>query len=137
MSLRIRISAGGSVPIHRQIADQVCRAVVAGDLREGDQLPSVRALAEELVVNPNTVARVYGDLIRQGVLEARPGKGVFAARRRAVYTKAERLRRVAEPLDAFLSQAMIVGMEEEEMHEALDERLRRFGGREGGGNRNG
>lgn len=126
MSLRIAIAAGGSVPIHRQIADQVCRALAAGRLREGDQLPSVRALAEELVVNPNTVARAYADLVRDGVLEAQPGKGVFASRRRAVYTKAERLRRIAEPLDALVNQALIVGMRPAEIEEALSERLRRL-----------
>ena len=65
-----------------------------------EQMPSVRALAEQLVINPNTVARTYADLIREGVLEAQKGKGVFVARRRAVFTKAERLRR----LDAVLEE---------------------------------
>ena len=56
----------------------------------GDQLPSVRALAEELVVNPNTVARAYADLAREGLLESRAGRGVFITRKRKVYSRARR-----------------------------------------------
>ena len=100
MPLEILLTAGSAVPIYRQIADQICRAVASGRLVTGEQMPSVRALAEELVLNPNTIARTYAELIRDGVLEAQKGKGVFVARRRAVYTKAERLRRLDASLDA-------------------------------------
>lgn len=123
MAIEIRISTGSSVPIYRQLFDQFCRAVLTGALGEGDQVPSVRALAERLVVNPNTVARTYGELIREGVLEARKGKGVFVARRRLVYTKAERLRRVQEPLDAFVNRALVVGLTPGEIRGLLEEKL--------------
>ena len=74
----IRVSAGSdSGPIYRQIAEQIRRAVKDQSLRPSDRLPSVRALAQQLVINPNTVARAYGDLSREGVIEARPGRGVF------------------------------------------------------------
>src|SRR5437660_11385028 len=106
MPLTISITTGSTVPIYRQIADQICRSVATGRRVEGEQVPSVRALAEELVVNPNTVARTYADLIRDGVLEAQKGKGVFVARRRAVYTKAERLRRLDASLEAFVAEGI-------------------------------
>ena len=126
MSLGISISTGSAVPIYRQIVDQVCRAVATGKIEAGDQIPSVRALAEELVLNPNTVARAYADLIREGVLEAQKGKGVFVAERRVVYTKAERLRRLDASLEAFVNEGVRLGFVAEELREALERKLRQL-----------
>ena len=126
MPVEISIATGSAVPIYRQIADQFRRAVVTGRLVAVEQVHSVRALAEELVLNPNTVARTYADLIRDGVLEARKGKGVFVGRRRAVYTKAERLRRVQATLEAYVNEGIYLGFTPEELREALERELRRF-----------
>ena len=126
MPFEISITTGSAVPIYRQIVDQVCRAVATGQLVAGEQVPSVRALAEQLVINPNTVARTYADLIREGVLEAQKGKGVFVARRRAVYTKAERLRRLEATLDAFVNEGVRLGFTPEELRDALERKLREF-----------
>jgi GntR family transcriptional regulator len=124
MPLEISVATGGTTPIWRQIVDQICRAVATGGLVAGEQVPSVRALAEQLVLNPNTVARVYAELIREGVLEAQKGKGVFVARRRAVYTKAEKLRRLEAALDAYVNEGVYLGFSAEELHEALEKKLR-------------
>ena len=126
MPFEISITTGSTVPIYRQIVDQVCRAVATGQLVPGEQVPSVRALAEQLVINPNTVARTYADLIREGVLEAQKGKGVFVARRRAVYTRAERLRRLEATLDAFVNEGVRLGFTPEELRDALERKLRDF-----------
>lgn len=126
MPLEILLTAGSAVPIYRQIADQICRAVASGRLVTGEQMPSVRALAEELVLNPNTVARTYAELIRDGVLEAQKGKGVFVARRRAVYTKAERLRRLDASLDALVNDGFKLGFTPEELSDALARKLQQF-----------
>ena len=125
MPLDISISTGSTVPIYRQIVDQVCRAVATGRLAAGEQVPSVRALAEQLVINPNTVARTYADLIRAGVLESHQGKGVFVARRRPVYTKAERLRRLDASLEAFVNEGVYLGFTPDELRDALERKLRR------------
>jgi GntR family transcriptional regulator len=142
MALDLHISTGSGVPIYRQVMDQICRAISTGNLASGDQLPSVRALAEDLVINPNTVARAYGDLIREGILEARQGKGVFVARRRAVYTKAERLRRIEPYLESFLGQAVLLGFAPGEIRDLLEEKQKHIessrrdaGGSEKGGSR--
>jgi GntR family transcriptional regulator len=126
MSLEISIATGSPAPIYRQIAEQICRAIATGKLEPGEQIPSVRSLAEQLVINPNTVARTYADLIRDGVLEPQQGKGVFVARRRNVYTKAERLRRIDASLEAFVSEGVQLGFAPEELREALDRKLRKF-----------
>src|SRR5690348_14052953 len=126
MPFEISITTGSTVPIYRQIADQICRAAATGKLAEGEQMPSVRALAELLVINPNTVARTYADLIREGVLEAQKGKGVFVASRRTVYTKAERLRRLDATLEALVSEGIHLGFSAEELREALERKLRQW-----------
>jgi GntR family transcriptional regulator len=122
--LEISVATGSTVPIWRQIVDQVCRAVATGKLVAGEQVPSVRALAEELVLNPNTVARVYAELIREGVLEAQKGRGVFVARRRTVYTKTERLRRLEATLEAYVNEGIYLGFTAEELREALERKLK-------------
>ena len=73
-----------------------------------DQLPSVRALAEELVVNPNTVARAYTDLAREGLLESRPGRGVFITRKRKMFTREEGRRRLEPLLEGLIGEAMVM-----------------------------
>ena len=65
------------VPIYLQLMEQVKHAIETGALRPGDQLPGIRPLAEELVINPNTVAKAYRDLERQGLVVARQGRGTF------------------------------------------------------------
>ena len=82
MSFAVTISTGSKVPIYKQITDQVWMAVTTGRLAVGDQLPSVRALAEELVVNPNTIVHAYADLTRDGLIESRAGRGVFIIQKR-------------------------------------------------------
>ena len=127
MSLEYRISTGSTTPIYRQLIDQIRVAVLRGRLAHGDQLPSVRALAARLVINPNTVARAYGELARDGVIESQRGKGYFVARKRQVYAKAERRRRLSGLLEALVSEAAPLDFSEDEVIAALRQRLREFG----------
>lgn len=122
--MQIRVIPGSSTAIYRQIADQVRRAVATGDLAIGDPLPSVRVLAKELVVNPNTVAKAYAELIRDGVLESQPGRGAFVARRRNVFTKAERTRRLDEALDAVVSAGLMLDFSSEEILARMQVKLK-------------
>lgn len=123
MAFDVTIATGNSVPIFRQIVDQVRCAVANGTLAVGARLPSVRALAERLLVNHNTVAKAYNDLIRDGVIESRQGLGVFVASRRSIFTKAERSRRLAAALDTFLSEALVLDFSSEEIRLALERKL--------------
>lgn len=115
MPLAISILTGTSVPIYRQVVEQICAAVLTGRLHEDEALPSVRALAEDLVVNPNTIARAYGDLVREGVLESQPGRGMFVARRRQIYSNAERARRMEQAVTALVSEGFMLGYTPEEI----------------------
>src|ERR671934_1661869 len=77
MLLRPNPSSG--VPIYLQLMEQEKHAVETGELRHGDQLPGIRPLAEELVINPNTVAKAYRELEHEGVIELRQGAGAFVS----------------------------------------------------------
>jgi GntR family transcriptional regulator len=120
----IDIVTGSAVPIYRQIVDQVRLAAATGALAAGEALPSVRSLAERLAINPNTVARAYADLARDGVLESQQGRGVFVAnKKRQVYSRAERLRRLQQALDAFVHEAVFLDFTADEIRKAVDEKL--------------
>lgn len=121
--MRIRVIPGSSAAIYRQIADQVRRAVVSGELEIGDSVPSVRVLAKELVVNPNTVAKAYAELIRDGVLETQPGRGAFVAKRRNVYSKAERTRRLDEALNTAISAGLMLEFSSDEILARMQAKL--------------
>ena len=77
MATMFTVDPRSGVPLYLQLIEQVKRAVALGALMPGEQLPTVKALALELTINPNTVARVYRELERDGVIETSPGRGSF------------------------------------------------------------
>jgi GntR family transcriptional regulator len=120
MSLALSISAASDVPIFRQIVQQIHRAVALGQLQVGEQVPAVRTLAEILVINPNTVARSYQELIRDGVLESRSGRGVFVTERRQVFSQAERLRRLEHAAAQLCHEGVMLSAGQPEIREILE-----------------
>ena len=113
--LRINIITGGKVPIYRQVVDQIRSAIGSGSLAVGDPLPSVRALATELIVNPNTIAKAYSALVNDGVIESQRGRGYFVIQRREIFTKKERKLRLSEAINPFIAEAMTLGFDEAEI----------------------
>jgi len=89
-----RVHPASGIPIYLQIESQVRHAVAAGALRQDDQLPSVRRLAAELRVNPNTVARAFQNLERDGVLRTVPGGGCYVNQQSPGLLRAEKIRRL-------------------------------------------
>ena len=122
MGLELRISTGTSTPIYRQIVHQLRHAMASGRQVPGDRLPSVRALAERLVINPNTVAKSYAELVGDGLIESKKGKGYFVSDRRPVFSKAERNRRLNHALDVFLAEAYALNLSRDEVKAALEKR---------------
>jgi GntR family transcriptional regulator len=120
---RISITTGANTSIYRQIVDQVRLAVATGDLAPGQAMPSVRGLAEELRINSNTVAKAYGELVRDGVLDSLQSKGFFVAQRRQIYSKAERQRRLGQAVDAFIHEAVFLDFTADEIRKAVEEKL--------------
>ena len=122
-AFQLNITTGAGTPIYRQIVDQVRLAVATGDLAAGQAMPSVRSVAERLVVNVNTVVKAYGELVRDGVLESRQGLGFFVAPKRQVYSKAERRRRLRQALDTFIREAVFLDFTDDEIRRGVDDRL--------------
>jgi GntR family transcriptional regulator len=122
-AFHIHITTGAQTPIYRQIVDQVRLAAATGALAPGEALPSVRALAERLAINFNTVAKAYAELVRDGVLEALQGKGFFVARKRQIYSKAERLRRLRLAVGHCVRDAVVLDFTAGEIRRAVDEKL--------------
>ena len=122
-TFHVNVTTGAGTPIYRQIIDQVRLGVATGALRPGQAMPSVRSLAERLVVNANTVVKAYAELVRDGVLEARQGMGFFVAEKRQIYSKAERLRRLRLAVDDFIHEAVFLDFSAEEIRKVVDEKL--------------
>jgi GntR family transcriptional regulator len=119
----IGITTGSGTPIYRQIVEQVRLGVATGALAPGDALPSVRSLADQNVVNPNTVVKAYAELVREGVLESHHGKGFFVAEKRQLYSRAERLRRLRQGVDAFVHEAVFLDFTADEIRQVVSEKL--------------
>ena len=124
MPATISILTGSHVAIYRQIIDQICAAVLADRIGDDEPLPSHRALAEQLLINPNTVARAYGELVREGIIESRPGRGMFVAARRQIYSRVERGRRIERSLSSFVSEALMLGFTPGEIIEQVAQKTR-------------
>jgi GntR family transcriptional regulator len=123
MGIAFTINTGSTTSIYKQITDQVRLAIATGKLAIADQLPSVRALAEQLVLNPNTVARAYTDLAREGLIESRPGRGVFIARKRKVFSREEGRRRLEPLLNGLIGEALAMDVPADELREAFEKKL--------------
>jgi GntR family transcriptional regulator len=114
------------VPIYRQLMDQVRQAVARGKLQPGSRLPSVRVLSRELVVNPNTVARAYTELERDGLLNTRQGLGVFVAEPQDDLTAAARRERFTTALDCFLTEAVHLGYSADDVVSTVTKRIKSY-----------
>lgn len=122
--MEIQVDYESGVPIYAQIMEQIKHLVAAGRLKPGDQLPTIRQLAVDLRVNPNTVVRAYHELDRQGVISTQQGRGTFIARRpderRLVEMRKDRLRAM---MGGALLEALSLGYEAEEIREAFEKQL--------------
>jgi len=126
VAFQFRIVTGSGIPIYRQIIDQVRAAIATEDLVAGDQLPSVRALAEHVVVNPNTIAKAYAGLVQDGLVDTSPGKGFFIATRRRRLSSDEQRRRLGLAVDAFAHEVLLLDISRNEVLEAVEERLKQL-----------
>lgn len=114
------------VPIYRQLIEQVRSAVARGRIQPGDRLPSVRQLSRELVINPNTVARAYTELEREGTLVTQQGRGVFVAQPRSDLTKRARQNQLEASLEQLLVEAVHLGFSAEELITLFHKRIEQF-----------
>ena len=120
------VDAASRTPIYRQLAEQIRTAIARGRLLANARLPSVRDLSRRLVINPNTVARVYTELERDGVLVTRHGLGVFVAQPGSDLTKKSRRDRLTGLLDGFFTEAVLLGFSADEVRDLVTDRIAQF-----------
>ena len=124
--LMIQIATGDPRPIGKQIVDAVRMKIATGELHAGDQLPSVRGLAQQLGINPNTVAKAYAELAAEGWLESRQGLGLFVAPPRQRLSRAERDKRFDEAVNRFVHEVVALDLGSAEVLARLDAELAAF-----------
>jgi GntR family transcriptional regulator len=118
---QLKLDLRSGVPVYRQIIDQVRGGIAAGTLAAGDQLPTVRQLAVDLAINPNTVLRAYRELELGGTLETHQGTGTFISQKKIVRNSAERERQLAQLANEFAARAGAAGFTVEELLDCLSE----------------
>ena|SRR6266545_3435166 len=119
----LRPNAATGVPIYLQLMEQVKHAIETGALRPGEQLPGIRPLAEELVINPNTVAKAYRELQHEGVIELRHGAGAFVSPVRATKKVTDSLRAGQAIVGSAVERLRERGVTDEEIRRLFEAKL--------------
>lgn len=125
----IRVNPSSGLPLYLQIQAQVKNAVAAGALKPGDALPSVRKLAAGLGINPNTVARAYLDMDREGMIRTVPGGGTFVADGNPGLLKTERVRRLRPLIRQVAVEGKQLRLTAQEIVALVQEELESLGGK--------
>lgn len=122
----IDVDPRGGVPIYLQIVDQVRHALDVGGLRPGERLPTVRQLAGELAIAPNTIVKAYNELQRGGLVVSRPGVGTVVAEGVEEVARERRVEEVFERLRALVRDAAALGISEDDLWASLDAEFERI-----------
>jgi GntR family transcriptional regulator len=120
--MQLRISTSDGMPIYLQIVNQVKHLIASRRLSPGDEIPAIRTLANDLLINPNTVARAYLELEREGLVFKRHGSGTFVSEGGSPLARKERLKLLTERIDALLSDAQHLGVSLEDLLKLTRER---------------
>ncbi len=123
MTMILRPNPSSGMPIYLQLMEQVKHAIETGALRAGEQLPGIRPLAEELVINPNTVAKAYRELEHEGVIELRHGAGAFVSGTAATQKDTEKLRAGQAIIAAAIQRLRARGASDDEIRRLFEAEL--------------
>jgi len=121
LAFAFRLDPHSGVPVYRQLIDQVQAAIASRALATGDQLPTVRQVAVDLAINPNTVLRAYREMEIRGLLDTQQGTGTFIADKKVEFSKLERERQLQQLIGEFVSRAGSSGFTLKQMIAALQE----------------
>lgn len=120
--MQIHVTPDDGLPVYKQIFNQVKYLVASGVLRPDEELPPIRVLAEQLLINPNTVARAYRELEHAGIVVKRGTSGTFVSNAPSRLARSERLRVLRQRIDALLADASHMGVSLEELKDLIEER---------------
>ena len=125
MTIEIKLDLKSGVPFYRQVIDQVKAAIATESLSPGDRLPTVRQLAVDLSINPNTVSRAYTELELTGLVETQMGSGTFVGSRQVMPDEVERRRMLDQLCQEFLSRVSTHGFTLDDVLSNLEQRRKR------------
>ena len=120
--MQIHLSPNDGVPIYLQIVNQVKYLVASGRIAPGEEVPPIRALAEQLLINPNTVARAYLELERSGIVTKRQGSGTYVTEAASTLSRREKIKLLARRADVLLAEAEHLDVPLDELLDLLRER---------------
>lgn len=120
--MQLRISTSDGLPIYMQIASQIKHLAASGGLSPGDEIPPIRVLAQQLLINPNTVARAYLELEREGIVVKRHGSGTYISDNGSPLARKERVKIITDRIDALLVESRHLGIDPDELFKLLKER---------------
>lgn len=124
--MQIQLSEADGTPYYQQVVNQIKFLVASGRLEAHEQLPSVRGLAQQLTITPNTVARAYRELEAEGVVISKRGAGVFISNGVSPLSSKEKRRILNERMDALLTESRQLGVDEETLLKLLRQRSQKF-----------
>lgn len=130
--MQIHLSRQDGMPTYLQIVQQVKHLVASGRLQEGEELPPIRVLAQQLLINPNTVARAYRELEIAGIVAKRSTNGTYISNAGSPLARRERLRILGERIDALLVEARQLGFDIDEIIDLLRQREKALPGHSSG-----
>jgi GntR family transcriptional regulator len=128
MPISIEISPGSGTPIYAQIVEQISQAIAKERLTPGEKLPPVRKLAEDLVINPNTVAKAFQQLEQRGLVVTRIGSGTFVAESRLRRADRVEMKAVTDRIDHLIGECTHIGLDGPAIRQLLEDRLSGFKG---------
>jgi GntR family transcriptional regulator len=135
VALWLEVDQRSGVPIYVQLVDEVRHALGIGTLRSGDRLPTVRGLAEELTVAPNTVVKAYNELQRAGLIESRPGVGTVVVADSGEAVREQQVEALYERIGVLVRDAVGLGITEDELWERFEREFERVYRRTASGER--
>ena len=119
--MQLRVNPASGVPLYLQLMEQLKHAIDTGAIRAGEQLPSVRQMAEDLVINPNTVARAYRELEHEGIIDLKHGSGAFI--QDSMVARAKLMRKAQTVLDSAMDRLESFNLTEEEIRRLVENAL--------------
>ncbi len=135
-NVKIQIVTGDARPIFKQIVDGIRMEIARGELPVGTKLPSVRGLAMQLMINANTVAKAYGELTAQGLVEPRQGLGLFVSEPRQLLSEEEQKKRLHTAVDTFVNEVAYLEFKTEDILKEVQDALTKLEGASSPNDRN-
>ncbi len=115
------LNQSSGIPVYLQLMQQIRHGVETGALRAGERLPTIRSLAEELVINPNTVVRAYRELQHEGIVELRQGSGAYVGR--SVVERGQVMSKAGKLIGSAIERLIALGLSEEEIRRIVENEL--------------